>query len=42
VQHHIASFDFDQLTRDVAPFLFRKESLEMVQTFPDFWRRVKL
>lgn len=42
VQHHIASFDFDQLTRDVAPFLFRKESLEMVQTFPDFWGRVKL
>ncbi|MEM8528208.1 MAG: nucleotidyl transferase AbiEii/AbiGii toxin family protein [Bacteroidota bacterium] len=42
VLQYIAPFDFDQLTRDVAPFLFRKESREMVRRFPDFWRRVKL
>ena len=42
VAQHVASFDFDQLTRDVAPFLFRAESLEMVRSFPAFWGRVKL
>lgn len=42
VQQHLAHFDFEQLTLDVAPFLFRKESHDEVRTFPDFWRRVKL
>lgn len=42
VGQHIASFDFGQLARDVAPFLFRAESLEMVRGFPGFWGRVRL
>ncbi|MEN0049771.1 MAG: nucleotidyl transferase AbiEii/AbiGii toxin family protein [Bacteroidota bacterium] len=42
IQQHIASFDFEQLSRDVAPFLFRKENLEMIHTFPNFWQHVKL
>ncbi|MEM9836158.1 MAG: nucleotidyl transferase AbiEii/AbiGii toxin family protein [Bacteroidota bacterium] len=42
VADRISAFDFDQLTRDVSPFLFRKESLELVRTFPIFWRRVRL
>ncbi|KGE87000.1 MAG: nucleotidyl transferase AbiEii/AbiGii toxin family protein [Phaeodactylibacter xiamenensis] len=42
VAEHIASFDFEQLARDVAPFLFRAESLELVRGFPGFWVRVEL
>lgn len=42
VQQHIAAFDFDQLSRDVAPFLFRKESLETVRSFPTFWQKIAL
>ena len=42
VAEHIAGFDFEQLARDVAPFLFRAESLELVRGFPGFWGRVGL
>jgi hypothetical protein len=42
VAEHITDFDFEQLARDVAPFLFRVDSLEMVRGFPGFLRRVGL
>ncbi|MEM1122990.1 MAG: nucleotidyl transferase AbiEii/AbiGii toxin family protein [Bacteroidota bacterium] len=42
VQQHIAAFDFEQLTRDVAPFLFLKEDLELVRHFPKFWQQIDL
>lgn len=42
INERIAPFDFDQLTRDVAPFLFNQESLKMVNEFPEFWQEVSL
>jgi len=42
VAQHIADFDFDQLARDVAPFLFRDEGVERVRSFPAFWGQAGL
>ncbi|PHI21305.1 hypothetical protein CEQ90_02585 [Lewinellaceae bacterium SD302] len=42
INERIAPFDFDQLTKDVAPFLFNQESLKMVKEFPEFWQEVTL
>jgi len=42
VQEKIDTLDFDQLTKDVSPFLFRREDLASVQEFPDFWSKVAL
>ncbi|MEM1124854.1 MAG: nucleotidyl transferase AbiEii/AbiGii toxin family protein [Bacteroidota bacterium] len=42
VQQHIAPFDFEQLTQDVAPFLFLKEDLEKVRNFRELWEQIKL
>ena len=42
VRERIAPFDFDELARDVQPFLFYLSDVELVREFPAFWRQVDL
>ncbi len=42
VDEKISHFDFDDLAKDVAPFLINKKEVLRVQKFKDFWDQVDL
>lgn len=42
LKEKMGSLDFEFLAKDVSPFLFRREDIETVRHFPDFWETVPL
>lgn len=42
VAKHIAPFSFDDLAKDVGPFLFAEEDIESVRGFAEYWETVEL
>lgn len=42
VGQHIANFDFELLTKDVAPFLLNEADQHMVRNFPAYWETAVL
>lgn len=42
INERVAPFSFDELARDVSPFLFSREDVDSVRTFGEFWEGVQL